>query len=330
MSLTPHAIESGFVLDCIQAEELGSGMMFAAMFRDLFVFSHASQEWFIWRGHFWERDCDGAALAAVDLVAQRVAEEAIPIEARIEEHREAKNEYMRKAAEKERKKIVDYVRSLRRKTGRANCLVFAATLPEGQSLGIKGNEFDQDPWLFGCINGVIDCGTGRFRPGRPKDYITKVSPVAFDPSAKCPTYIAFLESCHDNKEVIGFKKRWAGYMMTGCVDEQKYVVNIGAGRNGKGVDQEALSAVFGPHSRSVKSEILLDQGRFNPRPCKRGDCLSFKRCCLGFQKAHSAKPFLSPYFLQRRIMAELKLSCKTTSYAYREPPDNSAAAWGSR
>lgn len=261
MSLTPNAIESSFVLDCIQAEELGSGMMFAAMFRDLLVFSHAAQEWFIWRGHYWERDCNGAALAAVDLVAQRVAEETIPIEARIEEHRESKNEFMRKAAEKERKKIVDYVRSLRRKTGRANCLVFAATLPEGQSLGIKGNEFDQDPWLFGCVNGVIDCRTARFRPGRPKDYITKVSPVAFDPKAQCPTFIEFLNSCHDNAEVIAFLRRWCGYMMTGSVAEQKYVVNIGAGRNGKGVFQEVVSDVFGPYSRSVKSEILLDQGR---------------------------------------------------------------------
>lgn len=261
MSVTPHVIESSFVQDCIQAEELGAGMMFAAMFRDLFVFSHAAQEWFVWRGHYWERDCVGAALAAVDQVAQRVAEETIPIEARIAEHRETKNDFLRKAAEKERKKIIDYVKTLRRKTGRGNCLVFAATLPEGQGLGIKGDEFDQQPWLFGCVNGVIDCRVGRFRPGRPSDYITKVSPVAYDPKATCPTYIAFLESCHDSAEVIGFKKRWAGYMMTGCVTEHKYVVNIGAGRNGKGVDQETLAAVLGPYSRSVKSEILLDQGR---------------------------------------------------------------------
>lgn len=160
MSVTPHVIESSFVQDCIQAEELGAGMMFAAMFRDLFVFSHAAQEWFVWRGHYWERDCVGAALAAVDQVAQRVAEETIPIEARIAEHRETKNDFLRKAAEKERKKIIDYVKTLRRKTGRRNCLVFAATLPEGLGLGIKGDEFDQQPWLFGCVNGVIDCRVG--------------------------------------------------------------------------------------------------------------------------------------------------------------------------
>lgn len=237
------------------------GMLFAAMFRDQFVFSHAAQEWYAWRGHYYERDFVGEALAAVDQVAQRCAEEIPPLEARAEQARAEQNEWARKAAEKEKKRIIDIVRSLRRKNGRADCLHFAATLPDNQGLGIRGDDFDQDPWLFGCINGVLDCRTGRFRPGRPADRITKISPVAFDPAAECPRFTSFLWESLENTDIISYLQRFCGYMLTGSVREHVYLINSGEGRNGKGVFQDVISAVMGSYSRAVKSELLLDQGR---------------------------------------------------------------------
>lgn len=259
--LSPHPVESRFVVQCMDAESLGMGMLFAAMLRDQFLFSHAAQEWYVWRGHYWERDCEGEALAAVDLVAQRCAEEIGPIEDRIAEHRESKNDYQRKAAEKEKKRIIDIVRGLRRKSGRLDCLHFASTLPDGQGLGVRGDDFDQDIWLFGCRNGVIDCRTGRFRPGRPSDRITKTSPVEFDPAAECPRFLSYLWESLENEGIIAYLQRLGGYMLTGSVREQVYLINSGEGRNGKGVFQVIISAVMGSYSRAVKSELLLDQGR---------------------------------------------------------------------
>jgi putative DNA primase/helicase len=260
--IQPNVVESRFVLDCLQAESLGAGMMFAAMYRDKFLFSHAAQEWYVWRGHYWERDCVGEALAAVDQVAQRVAEEITPIDAQIEAHRESKNEYLRKAAEKEKKRIIDYVRALRRKTGRADCLLFASTLPDNQGLGIRGNEFDQNIWMFGTANGVIDTRTGRHRPGRPADMITKTSPVEWQgESAPCPGWENFLAESVGHVETIAYLQRFCGYLLTGSVRDQVYLILSGEGRNGKGVFQETVSAALGGYSRAVKSELLLDQGR---------------------------------------------------------------------
>jgi len=39
------------------------------------------------------------------------------------------------------------------------------------SLGITGNEWDPDPLLLGCRNGVIDLKSGIFRAGSPDDFI---------------------------------------------------------------------------------------------------------------------------------------------------------------
>jgi len=259
--ITPHPVDSRFVVQCMDAESLGMGMLFAAMFRDKFLFSHASQEWYVYRDHYWELDYGSVAtLGAVDMVAQRCAEEIAPIEDRIAEHRESKNDYQRKAAEKEKKRIIDIVRSLRRKAGRADCLHFAATLPGEQGLGIKGDSFDQNIWIIGVLNGVINLRTHKFRPGRPGDMLTKVCPIVFDTAAKCPKFLAFLESSLQPDD-IELLQTWDGYMLTGSVEEHCYVVNIGAGRNGKSTHQDIISAVLGPYSVQVKAELVLDQGR---------------------------------------------------------------------
>ena len=45
------------------------------------------------------------------------------------------------------------------------------------SLGITGDEWDLDPYLLACKNGVIDLKTGGFRPGKPEDYIKTFAPA---------------------------------------------------------------------------------------------------------------------------------------------------------
>ena len=43
--------------------------------------------------------------------------------------------------------------------------------------------FDQDIYLFNCQNGTLDFARWRFREHRPEEFLTKVSPVVYDPDA---------------------------------------------------------------------------------------------------------------------------------------------------
>ena len=66
---------SKFVMDCLLANELGDGTLYAALNDGRFVFNKSSQEWMAWQDHFWALDeMDQAHIAVEDVALSYLAE----------------------------------------------------------------------------------------------------------------------------------------------------------------------------------------------------------------------------------------------------------------
>lgn len=110
----------------------------------------------------------------------------------------------------------------------------------------SGERWDANPWLLGVQNGVVDLRTGKLRAEQKEDYITKHSPVRFDPKAKCPRFQRFLDEVFlGNSELIGYIQRALGYTLTGSVEEQCLFCNYGEGANGKSTFLEVIHHILG-------------------------------------------------------------------------------------
>ena len=57
---------------------------------------------------------------------------------------------------------------------------------------VSAPELDADPWLLNVANGTVDLRTGELRPHSRADLMSKLIPVAYDPSAQCPLFMRFL------------------------------------------------------------------------------------------------------------------------------------------
>ena len=118
-------------------------------------------------------------------------------------------------------------------------LDLASTHPK---LAIAGTEWDQDLWLLGVQNGVLDLKSGTLRDGQPEDRITKVAAVPFDPESTCPRWEQFiLEISAGDSELAGFHHRFVGYALTGETSEQCFRIDYGLGANGKSTCLETLT-----------------------------------------------------------------------------------------
>jgi len=51
-------------------------------------------------------------------------------------------------------------------------------------VAVTADLFDRDAWLFNCANGTIELKTGKLREHQREDFITKISPVTYDPEAR--------------------------------------------------------------------------------------------------------------------------------------------------
>ncbi len=135
-------------------------------------------------------------------------------------------------------------------------------------MAIEPQAFDANLMLFNVSNGVLDLKTGECRPRQPEDFITKQSPVIFDPNATCPEWLRFLARIfQDDQRLIDYLQQVIGYCLTGLTVEQVFFLLWGSGANGKSTLMKVLLKSFGDYGLQVPAETFLTRhqdGRATP------------------------------------------------------------------
>ncbi len=173
----------------------------------------------------------------------------------------------------ERKRIEKAAESLEKWAGQCrnkrtiDSMLSLAKADERFTLPVR--ELDRDPWFFGVENGVVDLRTGKLREASRDEYVTRRSPVRFNPAAKAPRWCKFIEeitASPDSKDPHDYKARpnlanymqWAlAYSMTGSIAEHKMFICIGEGSNGKNILLDMLLWVMGDYCQTIPPEALM-------------------------------------------------------------------------
>lgn len=110
-------------------------------------------------------------------------------------------------------------------------------------------------------NGFLNLRTGELLPPSRERLITKLAPVRYDPSAKCPTWLAFLQSVFPAPydDVLPFLKRALGYSLTGSTSEECFFVLYGTGRNGKGTLVKTIAALLGDYAGTADFSTFIQR-----------------------------------------------------------------------
>ena len=282
------------VKECLIANELGDGTLYAAIHRGKFVFNKTSLQWFIWAGHHWQVDEMDASFAAVEEVAVAYLQAGYDLKEKIDKALADDKKDEADNLKKQQENYMKRVRKLRSVSGVSQCLTYSHRLKE--PLAITEKAIDQEPWLLAFSNGVVDLRSGKFRPGAPGDYLLKAVPHEWKGmDAPAPIFIAFLESALDGlpnltederreyrDSLIGFVRRALGYGITGLNLEHMFLVFNGSGRNGKGILVELLRYVLGILAGPIAAEMLLDQGRARSSNGPSPDIMSLKGMRIAF------------------------------------------------
>lgn len=188
----------------------------------------------------------------------------------------------------QRKKIWKWYFDGENRNRLTNCLHLARKEPPVSS---DGDEWDLDPFLLGCRNGVINLRTGELRPALPEEHVTMRVAVAYDPDATCPLFertireiftfdasadapeggLSFTESPEDRAEsLVSFIQRAIGYTLTGDVREECFFICWGTGRNGKATIINLMYWLLGAYADNLSMSTLevhaFESGGGAPRP----------------------------------------------------------------
>jgi putative DNA primase/helicase len=236
----------------------GNSRRLIRIFGGTIRYCHPWKSWMTWDGSRWGRDNKGEIIElAKEVVAAMWREAAMAMEeAEAIADEEKKAKAMARAA-----KFRGWVLSSESKGQIENMIFLAQSQPP---IPILPDEFDRDPYLFNCQNGTIDLRDGKLREHRKEDFLTKISPVEFDPKARAPRWEQFereifLETKDTRPEdsVALYMRRKIGYALSALDELQEMDLLWGEGSNGKNVYLETCKWVFGDYAIVSEPELLL-------------------------------------------------------------------------
>ncbi len=120
--------------------------------------------------------------------------------------------------------------------------------------------FEPNPYLLGVKNGVADLLTGEVREYRAEDLMLEQLDVNYDPSARCPVFLDFIESITPNVSDRITLIDW--FVATAVKEPFAYVLFLlGLGRNGKGIYEKLIKKFFG--KTAFRDMPLAEVGKNN-------------------------------------------------------------------
>ena len=225
------------------------------------IFYALGAGWILWNGQFWQTDPTNEGSTAIGFVtglSRRIAQEAGQLAMLAAEE-----------ADKDLRKVkLDHADAVLKwaSTSEAKMCIASGLALAKHALLIDFKTLNSDPWLFNTQNGTLDLRTGTIRPHNPVDRLTFIAPVAFDPTATCPTWENFVsEIFAGDAEMITFIQRAIGWSLTGVVKERALFFLYGnTGKNGKTTMVETIQKLLGTcsetdhgYSRKVGADTFM-------------------------------------------------------------------------
>lgn len=222
--------------------DLAAAHRFQAMFGSEVRYCGARNTWFVWDGRRWAID--------VDNVAEKLAGKSA-------------RAYTVRCLDRTEKEIT----AAKRMEARNRIVGALAQARSLDGIATPASVFDACDDLLTVRNGTVNLRTGDLLPHDREHYITHLVDVDYDPEAKAPRFMQFLDEIHPGQpEVTEFLRRWIGYCLTGETREHKFLVAVGEGRNGKSVLFEAISRILGTTLAGPAPRGLLMMRKFEGHP----------------------------------------------------------------
>ncbi len=229
----------------IRDGEDGDAAVFFALYEGQAANDHQQKSWYLWQGHYWQKDDTNLI---INLLRREVATQ----------YALAALEFIKSGDGEKVKPFLKRAERLHTRRRKEHVLWAAASLP---GMALSGNEWDNNPWLLGTQNGVVDLRTGELRPGRPADWIRTTIPTLWTGlDTPAPRWEEFLMEIFGNdRQLVNFMHRLLGYGITGSTAEHAFPLLYGPqGRNGKTTLLETLAAVMGPDlTMSIPAEEIM-------------------------------------------------------------------------
>jgi putative DNA primase/helicase len=219
--------------------DLGNAERLVARYRDRIRYCPPRRRWLVWDGARWAWDETGEVTRFAKRTVRAIYDEAS------------------QASEDGAKAIAKH--AMRSEDG--NRLVQMVKLASTEAgIAVMPHELDADPYALNVENGTIDLTTGKMRPHRRDDLITKIVPAAYDANAGSELWERFLrDATGGDEELAAYLRRAVGYALQGTVTEKAFWFLYGKPDGMKSTFIDAVAGALGDYAATAAFTTWLVQ-----------------------------------------------------------------------
>lgn len=224
-------------------DDTGNAQRFVDEFGENIRYHYKNKCWMIWDGKTWVRD--------EKQQIKNLADKMI---------KEIKKEYFDELGKEDKKAeaILKNFKHLSSTGGKDAMLKEAMHI---QSIATTNEDYDTNPYLLNCGNGVVDLRAGTLLPHDKKYMLSKNTHIDVDFNGKPKEWLKALDGIFQgNKGVLSFIKKAIGYSLTGSTKEQCFFQCYGNGSNGKSVFLNTFEAILGDYALNTQVQSILAKG----------------------------------------------------------------------
>lgn len=225
-------------------DDLTVSRLFSAVFKNKARFNVTEKEWFVYDGMRWKMDTGS-------MITESLAKtfiKALQTYAINKVDDQSYLKFLLKYGDRpSRKRVIEDARDFN----------YCETI-----------DFDQDPYLFNCINCVIDLKTGKRMDHDPDLLLSKISNVVYDPDIVSDDFNRFIHEVMQNDEQkIEYIQKIFGYSLTGeNTQEECYIFYGPTTRNGKSTLLDVVGHIMGDYGMNAQPETLAKKDRNSRAP----------------------------------------------------------------
>lgn len=222
-------------------DDTGNAQRFVDMFGADLRYNCSDGCWMIWDGKRWRADDTQKVKKYADEMLRAMKREVY----------QEQDEKMRDALMKNAKRV-------------ASSAGKEAMLKEAQHIGAMptvNGDYDKDPSLLNCGNGVVDLKTGKLMPHRREYMMSKLAGSDVDFNAESKEWEKALDGIFQgDKSMVDYIQKAVGYTLTGETREQCFFQCYGDGSNGKSLFFDTVYAIMGEYAINAQVETFLARG----------------------------------------------------------------------
>ena len=218
--------------------DLGNAERLVAEYGDRIRYCIDNKKWYVYDGKRWEKDDKGRIIQLAEDTIRRLFESANTIED--QDVAEAVRKYARASESNNKLKAM---------------IELASTL---DGMPILLDAFDSQDYLINVNNGTIDLRTKTLNNHNPKDLLSKLIPLDYEPSLVSDLWEKTLSLVLE-PETIGFMRRLFGYCLTGSIKEQKMFIFYGRGANGKTTILRSITNIMNEYAAQSSIGTFLEK-----------------------------------------------------------------------